>query len=692
MWTSGSKTHLCNWCRKIDLDNVLCTDYYNDHPIRMQATRRMWEDLQSESSCRLCDLVKLLLSEELERKPESPHMKTWLIYEEKVAPHMTYDQGYAALSEFGPPLIRAHRLVVSIEGTDIQCQLQKYGDGPDPHRYYPIAREISPLLNIQLVQRWLALCAKLHGARCESRPLSLEVAKWAWMIDVSSKNVVPAPVIATLQAPKYAALSYVWGPESVPQLKNTRQGGMRSRLMEPGGLSPSRGDVPRTIDDAMILCKRLGIPYLWVDALCIDQDRGTDYGQFEAMDEIYGSAFLTIIAASGSNSWAGLPGLRSESRKSPNHTTVVSGIKVGNTKVPPAKRLYDSVWNTRGWTLQESVLSKRVLVFTEDEVAFDCECQSGWCEGMDLENLSGEVNYMGPTNREYKLDLDATFSVDHHKMGAFRRLLEIYTRRYLSKEDDIIKAFSGILHCLAQRMQTEFFHGVPLTAFSSLLSFEYSPFPYNDTKFNPRRTGFPSWSWAGWHSWIRDFDWPNCSHTTRRVSWKRLTGRSKNGDLCFSAFRTDSESSTLSESDGVKNDDLLIPASQPLEIEAEKMLVFEAESLRLPVEREGREFLYEQDGCQLRRHSYKIEGFELKNAKKWDGSIILDREWRGRQPKELEFVAIADVKGYYDSETYVMTLVLETLTSGLSFRVQCCKFSRKEWIKAKPKSRKVLLC
>jgi hypothetical protein len=57
--------------------------------------------------------------------------------------------------------------------------------------------------------------------------------------------------------------------------------------------------LPRTIQDAISVTRRLGVRFLWVDALCIVQDsiNGQDWiDESSKMASIYGNAYLTIVA------------------------------------------------------------------------------------------------------------------------------------------------------------------------------------------------------------------------------------------------------------------------------------------------------------------------------------------------------------------------------------------------------------
>jgi hypothetical protein len=116
---------------------------------------------------------------------------------------------------------------------------------------------MNELLNPVLAQNWIELCEKhrlcQHTKSQSSHPLRF--------IDVTERKLV----IGTMEN-KFAALSYVWGGPSVPQLRLTRD--TYQRLTTAGGLSDSCTDLPTTIKDALTLCGQLSIQYLWVDSLC----------------------------------------------------------------------------------------------------------------------------------------------------------------------------------------------------------------------------------------------------------------------------------------------------------------------------------------------------------------------------------------------------------------------------------------
>ena len=131
------------------------------------------------------------------------------------------------------------------------------------------------------------------------------------------------------------------------------------------------GRVPQTISDAIEVCRRLKMRYLWVDALCIIQDDEKDKdSQLPEMDKIYSVAALTIVAACGTDAKSGLSCLRY--RCSPQSSARIHGITYVTGDIPLDERIQKTTWNTRGWTYQECILSRRLLVFTDSQVFFIC--------------------------------------------------------------------------------------------------------------------------------------------------------------------------------------------------------------------------------------------------------------------------------------------------------------------------------
>ncbi|KAH8742274.1 heterokaryon incompatibility protein-domain-containing protein, partial [Hyaloscypha finlandica] len=88
---------------------------------------------------------------------------------------------------------------------------------------------------------------------------------------------------------QWASLSYCWGGNSSFVLtKYTFHDMVHGQRLEA---------FPKTIHDAILITRALGIAFLWVDALCIFQGSIEDWeNEAPKMEEVYSCAVLTIIA------------------------------------------------------------------------------------------------------------------------------------------------------------------------------------------------------------------------------------------------------------------------------------------------------------------------------------------------------------------------------------------------------------
>lgn len=170
------------------------------------------------------------------------------------------------------------------------------------------------------------------------------------LLDVSQECIVPAPPL-----PQFAALSYVWGKANSEEIQTTKSN--KDELGQPGGLRMN--DIPRTVADAMIVCQRLDVPYLWVDRFCIIQDdEDQKHAQIEAMHDIYSNATFTICASAATNSQSGLCGVGETPRPFFRPRAQVAGMDILPILPDISHSVIDRQWDSRGWTFQELKLSK----------------------------------------------------------------------------------------------------------------------------------------------------------------------------------------------------------------------------------------------------------------------------------------------------------------------------------------------
>lgn len=387
---------------------------------------------------------------------------------------------------------------------------------------------LRPDFDMSLARKWLETCESKHGPLCdtpgrevEDRVPPLQPTELL-AIDLGKMCVCCLP-----EGSRYAALSYCW-PGDRHYLTLTQTSFLE--LFKEDAFAMRMAELPKTIQDAVSCAKELQFRYLWVDALCIIQDDDEHKTrQLQQMDRVYGSAVLTIVAAypvlpSSPDPCGGLPGystnwkrtLRQEIRE-------VQGL---NLMLPSGYVQWivgQTRWNTRSWTLQKSILSRRVLYFTHVQTYFQCSCNV-FCEdsvgedvhstafiypGTTLWNRACPYNTSGSLGKSNwgRLSLSrAPYRNIIEVMSAYEFLVEDYTSRNMSDSADILNAFNGIESVLRQSMETDFWYGLPERHFDLVLGWVLRQGSHGSPERRPTSTGkqntirFPSWSWVGWIS------------------------------------------------------------------------------------------------------------------------------------------------------------------------------------------------
>ncbi|EUC44417.1 hypothetical protein COCMIDRAFT_98357, partial [Bipolaris oryzae ATCC 44560] len=330
------------------------------------------------------------------------------------------------------------------------------------------------------VRAWLGRCLVDHEGKCRL-PGPKPYHAGFRVIDVEMRCIVEE-IDASRPDGTYAALSYVWGKSA--QLLNTAE--TRDRLGIPGGLSDSHADIPQTIKDAMVLAERMGFKYLWVDALCIRQDDNEDKGaQLGQMDQVYSRALVTIVSACGQDCNSGLAGVQPESRSFRPEIETIEGIQLSPFAEPLRASVLSSEWDNRGWTLQEKLLSHRVIVVTPTQMFWKCS-QGTWYEDCKLET---------PLAHSIAAESDWGFfddeSADH--FDRYQHLATAFVFRQFSHERDAEDAIKGINRKLSVGLGSAFHCGIPEKYLDAVIIWDW-PGAYNRA-WLPRLKYFPSWSW-----------------------------------------------------------------------------------------------------------------------------------------------------------------------------------------------------
>ncbi|KAF5532526.1 hypothetical protein FMEXI_12326 [Fusarium mexicanum] len=377
---------------------------------------------------------------------------------------------------------------------------------PDPTSACFIEPWTGPVVDTSRISHWISNCEQLHRYEC-AMPKNLPFAeafpglRILRLIDVEDDCLVE---ITRLD--KYIALSYVWG--GVANFRLTKAN--RTALLRPGSLGRVVKMLPNTIKDAITLTRRLGCRFLWIDALCLLQNDTEDLKLgVNVMDLIYERAWLTVVAACGHDANARLPGVQEGTRHgSYNTVEIVPGVEMGIVTGLDAL-LQHSVYNSRAWTFQEQVLSRRVLYFVDNKVFYRCRAAE------HAEHFLDDLTQTFVNTSAVSRLPSAVLMM--HPIFDFWVMLCYYTKRVLTNQNDASRAMAGITRRLSELMKCSFFQGIPTAIFDLFIVF------FAHGTVLRRRSIFPSYSWTGWsgsidvnletsggkevNEWLRDRTW-----------------------------------------------------------------------------------------------------------------------------------------------------------------------------------------
>jgi hypothetical protein len=371
------------------------------------------------------------------------------------------------------------------------------------------------------IRNWIESCDRDHHCYSSIPPLPSRV------LDVGLTSQYIRLVETLGQYGKYVALSHCWGASN---LISTRFDTLQSHR---NGISLQ--DLPRTFQDAVSLCRYLQIRYLWIDSLCIIQDDPVDWEtEASRMADIYAGSYFTLAASSATDSSKGCFRPFSDRSRTPHLSaeawslgvtlsTNASPLLETNTDTPipcyiaqrqfawvdvssqsrtsrvfihldwlPAShkgkpnscligtfgRRHDPAeqdpLNSRGWTLQERLLSTRVLHCCMHQAYWECKQDFIAEDGsvflktflnLDL-ILSGQLlplsehGLQGIHGLSFIEGYPSSSNLWGRKKGGWLAVIESYSRRSLTHGDDKLPAISGLAHFLARQTLDLYYAGL----------------------------------------------------------------------------------------------------------------------------------------------------------------------------------------------------------------------------------------
>lgn len=317
-----------------------------------------------------------------------------------------------------------------------------------------------------------------------------------------------ADIPSATTVPPYVALSYCWGHNQSNVLRNENLFQWLTDI--------PHAQLPQTIKDAAHITQALGLRHLWVDAFCIIQNDIHDkYEEIQKMGHIYENAEVTISASRASTCHDGF--LQSRQKPEEGSFLLPFGCRDGRTGRVllwyNRSEEWDEPIDRRGWTLQESLISSRMLKFGTHQTRWHCSCaRYGVPHGStNVDGWTRDKIEKSPVNIDWAPVVVGTEEVDRfrarvptrthrrlekHVVQTWKRLIKNYTRRAVSDPMDRLPALSAIAQRLEGLSTYRYAGGLWFGDDISLqLLFWYPVETGTMVRRSPERAA-PSWSWA----------------------------------------------------------------------------------------------------------------------------------------------------------------------------------------------------
>ncbi|PMD33941.1 HET-domain-containing protein, partial [Hyaloscypha variabilis F] len=318
-------------------------------------------------------------------------------------------------------------------------------------------------------RQWLQYCYS-HHEQCATSKTSFLPTR---VIDVGGLDGVPRLVELKGHPSHYAALSYCWGGDQSVKAKERNIKDFYTQLPV--------SKLQQTLKDAISTTRALGLQFLWIDSLCIIQDSEDDkIKELSRMHEVYANAYVTIVAANATDCNEGFLQRRIQLPDDP--ATV--NFEAFSLPYRLQDGSFDEPVNVRAWTLQENLLSPRLLIYGSQLVR---ECYSGPSPEFGIQR---KLPPSDPDSAKHLQQLQWYWS----------EVVGDYSERQLTNVNDKLIAISGI----ARQLSTTAFKdhsykaGLWLPNSPNKTSFLYDLCWTTNSPSATQQASYlaPSWSWA----------------------------------------------------------------------------------------------------------------------------------------------------------------------------------------------------
>lgn len=373
-------------------------------------------------------------------------------------------------------------------------------------------------VNIERVREWIRGCEKDH----ENCVLSPQTWYPTRLLDLNVPGATMKVIIAkeTQPAGPYMTLSHRWGKHVYEQLTSQSEGRFKTCI--------DISTLPRVFQDAIDITRKLKVRYLWIDSLCIKQDKECGDWQVEAlqMGNVYAHSYLNLSAShatEGSDPPLFYP--------KPWDNTYLSQLEVECDG--PLKKDYvvdGGVWVDevleaplmgRGWVFQERFLAPRVLHFGKRQMAWECNCLSAveiFPQGLPefLQPASSKQQEYSSVTRPKDITAWGRFR------GGWRQLVSRYSACSFTFPSDKAAALADVAKMIETCCQDEYIAGAWKSTLLIDLAWFLAEYGKLMTPVSKAATCAPSWSWLSLYGEI-DF-YPESSRAGKVTMFASVLG------------------------------------------------------------------------------------------------------------------------------------------------------------------------
>lgn len=346
----------------------------------------------------------------------------------------------------------------------------------------PIVSDVAGEFATKQAKNWIEQCLAKHKV-CRSQGKSMLPTRVMDLGLRSDTSSIKLHISKEKESADYSALSYCWG-ESRTYVLITRTLGAWTHEITVEKL-------PKTLQVAIEVTRELSIRYLWVDALCIIQDSAVDKeAEIGRMGTVYKNAKVTIAAATARGVSEGFLSVRKPLTSCTIPFLTPDGPRGSISLAAPILAYKpQQPLDSRGWTLQEFLLSPRVLMYGASELTWHCQSENFQTIEKNhiiyherVKRLPHQIFNHGNSrgrNRNKQVELWAS-------------IVEEYTTRYLTDPGDKLPAIAGLANELMEIWEDRYICGMWQSCLINHLGWSRS---YRVKNSFERSDRGPSWSW-----------------------------------------------------------------------------------------------------------------------------------------------------------------------------------------------------